>query len=224
MFYQTETTQPIAAHPAHWIKDIADRGVALLLLILLAPVIALVAIAVYFSMGRPVIFMQPRPGKDGRIFNFYKFRSMTNQRDRDGNLLSDSQRLTPVGQVLRQTSLDELPQLFNILKGDMSFVGPRPLLVEYLDYYTPEQSRRHAVKPGITGWAQVNGRNTLSWLEKCALDVWYVEHHSLTLDLKILAMTIGKVLKQKDVGPSECSEVSKQQLAAIKQAQQADLT
>ncbi|MCU0526344.1 MAG: sugar transferase [Elainella sp. Prado103] len=199
------------------VKEVSDRMLAAILLILLSPLMGLIAVAVYLRMGRPVLFVQPRPGQSERIFHFYKFRSMTHETDLQGHLLPDHQRLTWLGQWLRRTSLDELPQLLNILKGEMSFVGPRPLLVEFLDYYTPEQSRRHQVKPGVTGWAQVNGRNTLSWMEKCALDVWYVDHHSLGLDLKILAMTIGKVLKQEGVGSSECSEISRQQLAAVKQ-------
>jgi lipopolysaccharide/colanic/teichoic acid biosynthesis glycosyltransferase len=140
---------------------------------------------------------------------------MTDKRDYDGNLLPDEQRLTAFGEFLRQTSLDELPQLWNVFKGDMSIVGPRPLLVAFLDYYTPEQARRHEVKPGITGWAQVNGRNTISWEEKCALDVWYVDRYSLWLDLKILAMTVGKVMKRKDIGSPSCPESSKLQIEAI---------
>ncbi|MEC4812921.1 MAG: sugar transferase [Scytonema sp. PMC 1069.18] len=205
---------------SRFIKPVCDRVVAAIALLALTPVILIVALAIYMNMGRPIFFYQPRPGKNGRVFTFYKFRSMTNERDREGKLLPDNLRLTPLGKFIRQTSLDELPQLLNVLKGDMSFVGPRPLLVEYLDYYTPEQARRHAVKPGITGWAQVNGRNQLSWLDKCILDVWYVKHHSLWLDLKILAMTFLKVLKQENVGASECSEVSKRQIAAIKTTKQ----
>jgi lipopolysaccharide/colanic/teichoic acid biosynthesis glycosyltransferase len=150
-------------------------------------------------MGSPVIFSQPRPGKDARIFKFYKFRTMTNECDCDGNLLSDEQRLTAIGQFLRQTSLDELPQLWNVLKGDMSFVGPRPLLVEYLTRYSSEQARRHEIKPGITGWAQINGRNAITWEEKFNLDVWYVDHWSLWLDLKILILTIWKVLHREGI-------------------------
>ncbi|KAF3890646.1 MULTISPECIES: sugar transferase [Nostocales] len=203
-----------------FIKSLLDRVVAAIVLIIFFPVMLIIAIAIYKDMGRPIFFCQPRPGKDGCIFTFYKFRTMTNEKDRNGNLLPDEQRLTLLGKFLRHTSLDELPQLVNVLKGDMSFVGPRPLLVEYLNYYTPQQARRHAVKPGITGWAQVNGRNKLSWLDKCNLDVWYVDHHSLWLDLKILVMTFLKVLKQENVGSSECSEVSKQQIAAIKETKQ----
>lgn len=202
------------------IKAIVDRIVAAILLVVLLPVLAAVAIVVWLQMGRPVIFTQPRPGKAGRIFTFYKFRSMTNARDAAGNLLPETERLTKLGKFLRQTSLDELPQLWNVLKGDMSFVGPRPLLVEHLEYYSPEQARRHEVKPGITGWAQVNGRHNLSWIEKCALDVWYVDHRSLLFDLKILGLTVLKVLKREDIGPPGCLEASVHQLAEIKQAKQ----
>ena len=187
--------------PASWvtgcsklIKSILDKLVAAIALLVFSPILIFVVIAIYIRMGSPILFTQPRPGKDGRIFNFYKFRTMTNDYDADGNLLPDAQRLTTLGQFLRKTSLDELPQLFNVLKGDMSLVGPRPLLVRYLDRYTPEQARRHQVKPGITGWVQVNGRNSLSWEEKFQLDVWYVEHWSLWLDLKIIFLTVIKVV------------------------------
>ncbi len=176
------------------IKSIMDRLVAAIALLLFSPILIFVAIAIYIRMGSPILFTQPRPGKDSRIFTFYKFRTMTNDCDADGNLLPDAQRLTTLGQFLRKTSLDELPQLWNVLKGDMSLVGPRPLLVRYLDRYTPQQARRHQVKPGITGWVQVNGRNSLSWEEKFQLDVWYVDHWSLWLDLKILFLTIIKVV------------------------------
>jgi lipopolysaccharide/colanic/teichoic acid biosynthesis glycosyltransferase len=181
------------------IKWGADRLVAAIALFLLSPFLLILAIAIYIRMGSPILFAQPRPGKDGRIFTFYKFRTMTDECDRYGNLLPDKQRLTTLGQLLRETSLDELPQLWNVLKGDMSFVGPRPLLVAYLDRYSPEQARRHEVKPGITGWAQINGRNALSWEEKFKLDVWYVDHRSLWLDLKIILLTINKVLKQEGI-------------------------
>lgn len=181
------------------IKRLIDFSAALVGLFILSPVLLVMAIAIYFRMGSPVLFTQPRPGQNGRIFTFYKFRTMTNERDADGNLLPDEKRLTPFGQFLRKTSLDELPQLWNVLKGDMSFVGPRPLLVAYLNRYTPEQARRHEVKPGITGWTQVNGRNNLSWAEKFQLDVWYVDNWSLWLDCKILLLTIGKVLQQEGI-------------------------
>ena len=183
------------------VKWVLDRLCAAIALLVFSPVILIVAIAIYIRMGGPIFFCQPRPGKNGRVFNFYKFRTMTSDCDADGNLLPDEQRLIPLGQFLRKTSLDELPQLWNVLKGDMSFVGPRPLLVRYLDRYTPEQARRHDVMPGITGWAQVNGRRLLdgNWPEKFRLDVWYVDNWSLSLDLKILFLTVWKVLGQKEI-------------------------
>jgi lipopolysaccharide/colanic/teichoic acid biosynthesis glycosyltransferase len=181
------------------IKVIADRLIAALMVLLILPVCLLIAIAIHQFMGSPVIFAQPRPGKHGKIFCFYKFRTMTNACDLEGNLLPDEQRLTPFGLFLRHTSLDELPQLLNILKGEMSFVGPRPLLVKYLDRYTAEQSRRHGVKPGITGLAQINGRNALRWEEKFELDVWYIDHWTLWLDLKILFLTAWKVIQREGI-------------------------
>ncbi|WP_026731769.1 sugar transferase [Fischerella sp. PCC 9605] len=181
------------------IKEIADRVVAAIALLIFSPVILIVAIAIYFRMGQPVIFTQPRPGKNSYIFTFYKFRTMTNDCDAQGNLLPDEKRLTSFGKFLRKTSLDELTQLWNVLRGDMSFVGPRPLLVRYLDRYTPEQARRHEVKPGITGLTQVKGRNSLSWEEKFKLDVWYIDNWSLWLDLKILFLTVFKVLQQEGI-------------------------
>jgi len=183
------------------VKWVLDRLCAAIALLVFSPVILMVAIAIYIRMGGPIFFCQPRPGKNGRVFNFYKFRTMTSDCDADGNLLPDEQRLIPLGQFLRKTSLDELPQLLNVLKGDMSFVGPRPLLVRYLDRYSPEQARRHDVMPGITGWAQVNGRRLLdgNWQEKFRLDVWYVDNWSLSLDLKILFLTVWKVLGQKEI-------------------------
>lgn len=181
------------------IKEVADRLIAAIALVVFSPLLLIIAIAIYIRMGRPIVFSQPRPGKDNRIFTFYKFRTMTDDRDLAGNLLPDEQRLTAFGQFLRRTSLDELPQLWNVLKGDLSLVGPRPLLVKYLDRYTPEQARRHEVKPGITGWVQINGRNALNWEEKFKLDIWYVDHWSLWLDLQILFLTIGKVLQQEGI-------------------------
>ncbi len=181
------------------IKEVADRLIAAIALVVFSPLLLIIAIAIYIRMGRPIVFSQPRPGKDNRIFTFYKFRTMTDDRDLAGNLLPDEQRLTAFGQFLRRTSLDELPQLWNVLKGDLSLVGPRPLLVKYLDRYTPEQARRHDVKPGITGWVQINGRNALNWEEKFKLDIWYVDHWSLWLDLQILFLTIGKVLQQEGI-------------------------
>ena len=168
------------------IKRAFDLTLALLALTILSPMIGLIALLVWLELGSPVLFRQQRPGLHGRAFTLYKFRTMTDARDAQANLLPDAERLTPLGRFLRSTSLDELPELFNVLKGDMSLVGPRPLLMRYLDRYTPEQMRRHQVKPGITGWAQVNGRNVLTWEQKFALDVWYVDHASLWLDLKIL--------------------------------------
>lgn len=181
------------------VKSILDRLVAAIALLFFSPLLLISAIAISIRMGSPIFFTQPRPGKDGEIFTFYKFRTMTDDHDADGNLLPDEKRLTALGLFLRKTSLDELPQLWNVLKGDMSFVGPRPLLVKYLDLYNPEQARRHEVKPGITGWVQVNGRNTLSWEEKFQLDIWYVEHWSLWLDLKILFLTIIKVILREGI-------------------------
>lgn len=162
-------------------------------------VLALVALSVRVFDGSPVLFRQTRPGLGGKPFDLVKFRSMRDLRDEAGVLLPDSERISPVGSFIRRMSLDELPELLNVLKGEMSLVGPRPLLMEYLDRYTPEQMRRHDVPPGITGWAQVKGRNALSWDEKFALDIWYVDNHSIALDIKILAMTVGQVLKREGI-------------------------
>ena len=180
-------------------KRVFDIVMSLVLIILLSPVILLVAVLVGIKMGWPVFFVQERVGKDNQIFKIYKFRTMSNSVDKKGQPLSDEMRLTKFGQFLRQTSLDELPQLFNILKGEMSFVGPRPLLVEYLLEYDEHQIRRHEIRPGLTGWAQVNGRNLVSWEQRFNLDVWYVEHHHFGLDLKILWMTVIKVLKREGI-------------------------
>ncbi len=181
------------------IKSLLDRVFAAIALLMFSPLILIVAIAIYFRMGSPLIFSQPRPGKDGKIFLFYKFRTMTDERDAEGNLLDDEQRLTAFGEFLRESSLDEIPQLWNILRGDMSMVGPRPLLVRYLERYSPQQARRHEVKPGITGLAQVKGRNAITWEEKFQLDVWYIDNWSLWLDLKILVMTFVKVLRKEGI-------------------------
>lgn len=181
------------------IKPMLDKLLALLLLLTFSPLMVFTALLIYFKIGKPIIFKQKRPGLKEKIFSIYKFRSMSNEKDEMGNLLSDELRLGIVGKFIRKTSLDELPQLINVLKGEMSFVGPRPLLVEYLELYTPAQNRRHSVTPGITGWAQVNGRNAISWEEKFEHDVWYVEHQSFYLDVKIFIMTIVKVLKRSDV-------------------------
>jgi len=176
--------------------DILTAGLGLLIL---SPLLIVIFLLILIQMGRPIIFKQMRPGLNGKPFYMYKFRTMTNEKDEQGNPLSDEQRLTRLGRFLRSTSLDELPELFNVLKGDMSLVGPRPLLMQYLDRYTPEQARRHEVKPGITGWAQVNGRNAITWEEKFALDVWYVDNWSLWLDIKILAMTVVKVFRREGI-------------------------
>jgi lipopolysaccharide/colanic/teichoic acid biosynthesis glycosyltransferase len=181
------------------IKYLVDRLLAAIALILLSPLMAILAIAIYGKMGSPVIFSQLRGGKDNKVFTFYKFRTMTDRRDSDGQLLPDMQRLTPLGEFLRQSSLDELPQLWNVLRGDMSFIGPRPLITAYLERYTPEQARRHAVTPGITGWAQINGRNSISWEQKFQLDLWYIDHWSLWLDLKILVQTVVKIISQEGI-------------------------
>lgn len=181
------------------LKRLIDVVASALGLIVLAPLLAVIALAVRCSLGSPVLFRQIRPGLGGRPFTLYKFRTMRDATDPAGNPLPDAERLTRFGRFLRSTSLDELPELWNVLKGDMSLVGPRPLLMEYLPLYTPEQARRHEVKPGITGWAQVNGRNALSWDAKFALDVWYVDNWSLALDLKILALTVKKVLLREGI-------------------------
>lgn len=182
-----------------FIKRCIDLLGAGLSLIILSPLLLIIMVVIWLFMGRPVFFQHDRPGLNGKPFKMYKFRTMTNERDENGNLLPDELRLTKLGKFLRSTSLDELPELFNVLKGDMSLVGPRPLLMKYLDRYTDEQARRHEVKPGITGLAQVNGRNAISWEEKFELDVWYVDNWSLWLDLKILFLTIGKVLKREGI-------------------------
>lgn len=168
-------------------------------LVVAAPVLAVVAALVAWRLGRPVLFRQARPGLHGKLFGLVKLRTMTDDRGPDGELLADEQRLTPLGQRLRSSSLDELPELFNVLAGDMSLVGPRPLLPEYLPLYSPEQARRHEVRPGLTGWAQVNGRNAASWEDRLAMDVWYVDHRSLWLDLRILARTVRDVLARRGV-------------------------
>lgn len=176
-----------------------DLVTALFLLILLTPILVIVSVLVRLKLGSPILFKQTRPGLHGKPFRMYKFRTMTNARDANGELLHDSARLTAFGKFLRSSSIDELPELWNILKGDMSLVGPRPLLMEYLPRYSPEQARRHEVRPGITGWAQINGRNALSWEEKFKLDVWYVDNKSLFLDLKILIATIKKTIFRENI-------------------------
>ncbi len=178
-------------------KRVFDVIVTLVLLPIAVPSFLFLALTVRYKLGSPILFRQQRPGLNGETFTLIKFRTMTNARDGNGELLPDSERLTRFGRLLRSTSLDELPELFNILRGDMSLVGPRPLLMEYLQYYTPELQRRHDVLPGITGWAQVNGRNTTSWERRFALDLWYVDHQSFLLDLRILLMTPWKVLRRE---------------------------
>ena len=183
-----------------YIKRLFDVIVAVVALLLVGWLLVLVAAILHFAnKGAGTFFLQERPGKDGRIFRIVKFKTMTDERDAEGNLLPDGQRLTKVGKFVRSTSIDELPQLLNVLKGDMSLIGPRPLLVQYLPLYTPEQARRHEVRPGITGWAQVHGRNAISWQEKFKLDVWYVDHCALMTDLKVLWLTVVNVLKRKDI-------------------------
>lgn len=180
--------------------DIALSGMAL---IVLAPVLIALAALVRLKLGRPVLFRQTRPGLDGVPFEMIKFRTMTDQRDESGQLRPDAERLTPFGRFLRATSADELPELWNVLKGEMSLVGPRPLLMRYLERYTARQRRRHEVRPGITGWAQVNGRNALSWAEKFELDVWYVDNRSFLLDLRILAMTLLQVARRQGISSAD---------------------
>jgi sugar transferase EpsL len=191
------------------IKSVVDRGVALAALLLLSPVLLVVAIAIYVQIGSPIVFCQLRPGKQERLFAFYKFRTMTGACGADGRLLPDADRMTPIGEFLRRTSLDELPQLWNVLRGDMSIVGPRPLLVQYLNRYSPEQAQRHGVKPGITGLAQVRGRNSLSWERRFENDVWYIRNWSLWLDCQILMETVSKVIHREGIsqeGYATCEE------------------
>ncbi|UII24850.1 sugar transferase [Fulvivirga maritima] len=182
-----------------FLKPLADRLVALIAFICLFPVFAIVTLLLIVANKGDAFFTQARPGYKNRIFKVIKFKTMTDERDTDGNLLPDKDRLTAVGSFVRKTSLDEIPQLINVIKGDMSFVGPRPLLVEYLELYDEAQIRRHDVKPGITGWAQVNGRNAISWQQKFAYDVWYVEHQSFWLDIKVLFLTVFKVFKAEGI-------------------------
>jgi len=187
-------------------KRFIDIVVAASVFLVLAPAIIIIAILVRIWLGAPVLFSQDRPGLGGTIFRLHKFRTMTDDRDGSGVLLPDVQRMTGFGQLLRKTSLDELPSLWNVLRGDMSLVGPRPLLVEYLKHYTPQQMRRHEVRPGVTGWAQVSGRNAISWEHKFKLDIWYVDNQSLLLDLKIIVMTFGRVFRAEGVShPGEAT-------------------
>lgn len=187
-------------------KRAFDLLVSIPALIILFPVLLVIGFAIHRRMGGNVLFMQRRPGRHGRPFNILKFKTMSDATDENGKLLPDSERLTKLGKFLRSTSLDELPELVNVIFGDMSLVGPRPLLMQYLDRYTPEQARRHEVRPGITGWAQINGRNAISWEDKFKLDVWYVDNHSLWLDIKILFLTVARVFKRDGISqPGEAT-------------------
>ncbi len=194
---------------SRFIKYFVDRLIAAIALLIFSPLILVVAILIRSNLGSPIFFTQQRPGKDGKIFTFYKFRTMTDATDANGNLLSDGDRMTPFGTLLRKSSLDELPQLLNVLKGDMSLVGPRPLMVHYLQLYNSEQARRHEVLPGITGLAQTSGRNTLDWDKRLKLDVAYVDNWSLWLDLRILLATVWKVIKRDGIsqeGHATCED------------------
>jgi len=184
----------------HFFKRFFDFLIALIALICISPILLVVTVWLHFAnKGAGAFFFQERPGKDGKIFKVIKFKTMTDERDANGELLPDADRLTRVGRLVRSTSIDELPQLFNVLKGDMSLIGPRPLLVQYLPLYSKEQARRHEVRPGISGWAQCHGRNNISWTEKFKLDVWYVDHVSLMTDLKVIFITIKKVILKEDI-------------------------
>lgn len=186
------------------LKRVFDFALALVVTVALSWLLIALSIWLHFAnKGAGILFTQERPGKNGKIFRVYKFKSMTDERGPDGELLPNEQRITRVGRFLRSTSLDELPQLINILRGDVSIVGPRPLLIQYLPLYSPEQARRHEVRPGVTGWAQVHGRNAISWKKKFELDVWYVDHVSFLTDMKVLALTALKVLKRADINSSE---------------------
>lgn len=178
----------------NYLKRLFDLIFALIMLILLTPVMIALALIIHIKLGRPVLFKQKRPGLAGEPFQLYKFRTMSDERDHEGVLLADQERLTKLGKFIRKYSLDELPQLFNVVRGEISFVGPRPLLMQYLERYNPQQARRHEVKPGLTGWAQVNGRNAISWEDKFELDVWYIDNWSFLLDLKVLWLTMIKVI------------------------------
>lgn len=184
----------------NFLKRVIDIIISLIAIICLSPILLIVTIWLHFAnKGAGAFFLQERPGKDAKIFKIIKFKTMTDERDTDGNLLPDAQRLTKVGKFVRSTSIDELPQLINVLKGDMALIGPRPLLVQYLPLYSAEQARRHEVRPGITGWAQCHGRNAISWTDKFKLDVWYVDHCTFKTDLKVIFTTINKVLRRADI-------------------------
>lgn len=184
----------------HFFKRLIDFTIALIALLIIWPILLVISVWLHFAnKGAGAFFLQERPGKGGKIFRVIKFKTMTDERDADGNLLPDADRLTKVGRFVRSTSIDELPQLINVLKGDMALIGPRPLLVQYLPLYSPEQARRHEVRPGISGWAQCHGRNAISWAEKFKLDVWYVDHCTLATDLKVIFITIKKVICRADI-------------------------
>ena len=184
----------------HFFKRFFDFCISLVALIIISPILLVITIWLHFAnKGAGAFFFQERPGKDGKIFKVIKFKTMTDERDAEGNLLPDAQRLTKVGKFVRSTSIDELPQLINVLKGDMALIGPRPLLPQYLPLYSPEQARRHEVRPGISGWAQCHGRNAISWTEKFKLDVWYVDHCTLWIDIQVIFITIKNVLLRKDI-------------------------
>lgn len=191
----------------NYFKPILDFLVAFFGFLFLSPIFIIVTIGLFFANDGKPFFFQMRPGKNGKIFEIIKFKTMNDKKDADGNLLADAERLTPIGRFVRKTSLDEIPQLLNVLKGDMSLIGPRPLLVHYLDLYSDFQNRRHEVKPGITGWAQVNGRNAISWDKKFELDVWYVDNVSFFLDLKILFKTILKVVKSEGINAADAATI-----------------
>ena len=184
----------------HFFKRFFDFWISLIALICISPILLIITIWLHFAnKGAGAFFFQDRPGKDAKIFKVIKFKTMTDERDAEGNLLPDEKRLTKVGKFVRSTSIDELPQLINVLKGDMALIGPRPLLIQYLPLYSPEQARRHEVRPGISGWAQCHGRNAISWAEKFKLDVWYVDHCTLWTDIKVIWITIMKVIKRSDI-------------------------
>ncbi|GKG75525.1 sugar transferase [Parabacteroides sp. AM58-2XD] len=194
----------------HFLKRIIDFSIVFCVLFVIWPILLLITIWLHFAnKGTGAFFTQERPGKNGKIFKVIKFKTMTDERDADGNLLPDADRLTKVGRLVRSTSIDELPQLINVLKGDMALIGPRPLLPQYLPLYSKEQARRHEVRPGITGWAQVNGRNAISWTKKFELDVWYVDHCSFLLDVKIIVLTIKKVFAREGISSDTSATMEK---------------
>ena len=194
----------------HFFKRFFDFWISLIALIIISPILLVITVWLHFAnKGAGAFFFQERPGKNAKIFKVIKFKTMSDERDADENLLPDAQRLTKVGKFVRSTSIDELPQLINVLKGDMALIGPRPLLIEYLPLYSPEQARRHEVRPGISGWAQCHGRNAISWSEKFKLDVWYVDHCSLITDIKVILITIKTVLKREGINSSETTTMPK---------------